>query len=122
MTTDATPLARRHDRATSKAAAQKQPARAPLIRAAVLEILTEHGQGTHDQIVSRYNRRISQGADYPLASASSIRTRTAELVRDGAVEVVPNERGRSAMGGPAHLWRAVIVQNNETLVQTYEVA
>jgi len=107
-------LARRTDPATSRIAAARQPARSPLIRAAVLEVLTEDGPATHDQIVARYNRRIAQGADYPTASASSIRTRTRELVRDGKVEQVPDARGRSSMGGPANLWRAVVVQGSWT--------
>lgn|GEM_PF-775588 len=115
-------LARRGDPATSHAAAAKQPQRSPLIRAAVLEVLTEDGPATHDQIVARYNRRIAHGAGYPAASASSIRTRTKELVRDGQVEQVPDAVGRSSMGQPAHLWRAVTVQQTETSDQTGWIA
>ncbi len=115
-------LSRRGDPATSRTAAAKQPQRSPLIRAAVLEVLTEDGPATHDQIVARYNRRIAQGSGYPAAAASSIRTRTKELVRDGKVEQVPDAVGRSSMGGPAHLWRAVAVQGNETTVQSGRVA
>lgn len=108
-------LARRGDPATSRHAAAKQTRnRCAVIRAAILEVLTEGGRATHDQIVARYNRAIARGADYPAASASSIRTRTKELVRDGLVEQVPGERGRSSMGGPANLWRAVDVQGSWT--------
>lgn len=108
--------ARREDPAESKDAASKAAPRAPHVRLAVMAVLTEDGPGTLDQIVSRFNQRTVREPDWPRASASSIRTRVSELVRDGQAERVPDEVGRSAMGNRAAVWRAVPVQGAQTIV------
>ena len=108
MTTNPATLARIYDPETSKTAARKTVSRTYLVRLQVLACLQEHGPLTHDQLITVYG----QTPDAPLASASSIRTRCAELVRAGLVE--PAGRDRSRMGNPAQLWRALNVQEMET--------
>lgn len=99
-------LARSNDPATSKAAAEKQPKRAPHIRNAVHRLLTETGPLTHDALIAIYTMRSKfDPKHYPKASPSSIRTRVHELVDNGDVEQHPTEIGVSAMGNKAHLWQ-----------------
>lgn len=107
--------ARRDDPAESKDAAAKAAPRAPQVRLAVERVMTEDGPGTLDQIVSRFNRRAVTEDGWPRASASSIRTRVSELVRDGRAEQVPDEFGRSAMGNRAAIWRARAVQGSQAI-------
>lgn len=104
-------MSRTDDPGTSKEAAKKAVKRVPLVRNAVLLVMTEEGPGTLDQIISRFNHRAVRETDWPQASASSIRTRVSELVRCGLAEQVPDEVGRSAMGNRAAVWRVVPVQN-----------
>lgn len=101
-------LARTNDPATSKAAAEKQTRRAPIIREAVHRLLTETGPLTHDGLVTIYQQRATfDPRHYPKASASSIRTRVSELVEAGHVQAHPTCFGRSSMGNKAHLWQVV---------------
>lgn len=104
--------ARTADPATSHEAAAKAVKRRPKVRPAVHQVITENGPLTHDGIVAAYHARSLTTAGWPAASASSIRTRVSELVRDGLVEAVPDETSRSSMGNRAHLWRAVVVYGN----------
>lgn len=110
--------ARTTDPDTSHVAAQ-MPRRTPLIRAHIVDILSDGRPRTLDQIVTEYQRGI-RSKNYTQASASSIRTRVAELRRDEQVERVQPERGgvrsegKSNLGNPASLWRAVTVQRNGT--------
>lgn len=105
-------LARTTDPETSHEAA-RLPRKGELIKGAVLAILGEDGPATHDQIVGRYNARLAAGHDYPPAGASSIRTRVAELVDEGLVDVLEAEWGRSTMGNRARRWRLVDQDDDE---------
>jgi len=68
------------------------------IRTGILHILADSVPRTLDEIVAEYVER-----GYVWASASSIRTRVAELRRDGKVERLPGRGARSNMGNPAAL-------------------
>lgn len=106
-------LARKSDPASSHAAASK-PRRTALIRKGVLLVLADGIARTLDEIVEDY-RLISD--QLPWASDSSIRTRAAELRRDGLIERVESDArrsGRSRLGNPAGLYRATTVQSNST--------
>lgn len=109
-------LYRRTDPATSREAAEKFAPRRLTVRAAVHLVLTEHGPLTHDDLVKVYGREAAERADWPLATASSIRTRCKELTRDGLVERVPDAEGRSRYGNRAAVWRAAGVYSGETVV------
>lgn len=106
-------IARRTDPATSHAAAASVAPKAPRVRERVLEILHEHGPLTLDALIGKH-RSAEVFKGWPPASDSSIRTRCSELVRDGLAEPVSDDVGQSSMGHPARLFRAAIVQNNET--------
>lgn len=108
MTTMTLP-ARATDPATSHEAAAKAIVGRPRVRDAVWHVLKEDGPMTHDDLIAAYNQRAMQIAGWPMASASSIRTRCSELVRDGLVEQVPDLAGASRMGNRALVWRAVTV-------------
>ncbi len=97
MTTDTLPV-RRGDPATSHEAAAKAVLGRPRVREQVLDALRDHGPMTHDQIMTHVR-----------ASPSGVRTRVSELVRDGEVEAVPDQLGRSDMGNRALVWRATSV-------------
>lgn len=88
------------------------------VRSRVLAILAgskEAADGvTHDALIGLY-RKYALRLGWPPASDSSIRTRCNELLKDGEVERVPDAAGESRFGRPALLWRAVPVQNSETL-------
>lgn len=107
-------LHRRTDPVTSRRAAQKVEPRRLTVRAAVHLVLIEEGPLTHDALVKAYGARASTQADWPITTASSIRTRCKELERDGLVEVTEG-LGKSRYGNAAHLWRAVDVQGTETI-------
>lgn len=113
--TDKAP-ARNTDPWTSHAAALEVGPMVTTIRSRVLGILTaapEAADGaTHDQIITLY-RKYAMRLGWPPASDSSIRTRVNELVRDGDVEAVPGDTGKSKYGRAALLWRAVPVQKEE---------
>ncbi len=100
---------------TSHEAAEKVVTRRIRVRDAVLRILREHGPMTHEELVDRYVWEFRCGT-VPASSASSIRTRCAELVDDGEVEMVPDETRRTAMGNRARLWRAVGVYESGDVV------
>lgn len=95
---------------TSHQAAAKAVANRPRIRDCVFAVIAEAGPAgiTHDALVVAYHRKMAQIHGWPPASASSIRTRCSELVRDDLVESVPDHVERSALGNRARLWRAVI--------------
>ena len=97
MTTTTLPV-RRGDPLTSHAAAAQAVRGRPRVREQVLAALRDHGPMTHDQIMTHVN-----------ASPSGVRTRVSELVRDGEVEAVPGQLGRSDMGNRALIWRATNV-------------
>jgi hypothetical protein len=101
-----TPLPVRHtDPATSREAAADAVKRRTTVRDAVYFVLYVDGPTTLDRLVSRYGEYISVVSDWPAASASSIRTRCSELVRDGLAERVPDATGTSDMGNRALVWR-----------------
>lgn len=106
--------ARKGDPATSHEAAAGVDAGGQ--RARVYALLLEAGpEGlTHEQLIARHGRK-HMTAGWPAASGQGIRSRCAELVRDGLVEAVPDKYGRTADGGRTRYWRAVSVQNNETI-------
>lgn len=104
---------RNTDPGTSHAAARR-PRRVPAIRTGILDVLSDRIPRTHDQIVSEYTRRAPYHG-YPRAGASSIRTRTKELVVDGLVERLDRTRtARSNLNNPAGLYRAVTVHPDST--------
>jgi hypothetical protein len=108
---------RTSDPATSYYAAADVAPSVSTVRSRVLGILAGSreaaGGVTHDGLIALY-RKYALRLGWPPASDSSIRTRCNELLKDGEVEQVPAEQGRSRYGRPALLWRAVIVQNSET--------
>lgn len=114
--TDKAPT-RNTDPWTSHAAALEVGPWVTTVRSRVLGILTaapEAADGlTHDQVIALY-RKYAIRLGWPPASDSSIRTRVNELVREGDVEQVPDDTGKSKYGRAALLWRAVPVQREET--------
>lgn len=107
-------LARTTDPETSHEAA-RLPRKVDLIRLGILDVLSDGKARTLDQIVGEYTRR-ARSHGYPPAGASSIRTRTSELRKDERVERVEGHRtGRSNLGNPAGFYRALDVQNYETI-------
>ena len=84
-------------------------------RERVLALLTEAGPGglTHDKLIERHRAKEWRNG-WPEASPSSLRSRCAELVKDGEVEAVPEVSGKSNGGRRAHLWRAANVHNEKT--------
>lgn len=70
----------------------------------VLDILLVEGRPlTHDQIIARYEGRAAAYESVPWASPQSIRSRVAELVRQGRVVAV-DKAGRSRFGRAATRW------------------
>lgn len=77
------------------------------VRTCVFNCIAEHAgeRGlTHDDIERAYMRGLSRGR-YTLATDSGIRARTAELVKAGLVERIPDTLGKSRTGRRAALWR-----------------
>lgn len=77
------------------------------VRTCVFNCIAEHAgeRGlTHDDIERAYMRGLSRGR-YTLATDSGIRARTAELVKAGLVERIPDTLGTSRTGRRAALWR-----------------
>lgn len=101
---------------TSHAAAADVAPMVSTVRSRVLGILSAAPDAlegvTHDGLITLY-RQYALRLGWPPASDSSIRTRVAELVRDGEVERVPDDAGRSRFGRAALLWRVVPVQKEE---------
>jgi hypothetical protein len=116
MTAEKAPV-RNTDPWTSHAAAADVAPTVSTVRSRVLGILSAAPDAlegvTHDGLITLY-RQYALRLGWPPASDSSIRTRVNELVRDGEVERVPDDAGRSRFGRPALLWRVVPVQNRET--------
>lgn len=100
---------RNDDPDTSHAAAAKAVKRRPRVRDAVYLVLSEEGPLTHDDLVAAYGRRSMMVEGWPTASASSIRTRCAELADDGLVDHETLD-GVSRMGNRARLWRVIVPQ------------
>lgn len=96
------------DPITSHLAEVKAARTAATVRERVLLLIRDHGPVTHDRLV-RLHQRHHVDDDWPPATASSIRTRCSELVRDGLVERVPDALGQSDARHAATLWRARIV-------------
>lgn len=89
---------------TSRAAAESITLeRVSSTQRAVFSVLTLKGHLTDEGLVEAVH------AAFPLRrdSASSIRSRRAELVRKGLVEAVPGRLGVTATGRCCHLWRTV---------------
>ena len=86
-------------------------------RERVLALLVAAGEDgiTHEGLIGAHRRKTMQG--WPPATDQSIRSRCAELVRDGLAELVPDDYGRTATGRRSRRWRAVSVQNKETAGQ-----
>lgn len=98
--------ARTSDPYTSQIAAGVATRSLPSHRALVLAILEEEGVPlTHPQIVAIAGRWRMMGRG-PSFTEQSLRSRCAELVRDGLVVEVPDERGVSQHGNPARLFVA----------------
>lgn len=98
-TIDPRTLARTPDPTTSHlaaAAVAAKPKRVELIRRGILHTLADNRPRTLDEIVADYTV-----AGHPTASASSIRTRVKELIRDGKVRRLPGRDALSSMGNPA---------------------
>lgn len=77
------------------------------VRSCVFDCIAEHAghRGmTHDDIERAYMRGLSRGR-YTLATDSGIRARTAELVKAGLIERIPDMLGKSRTGRRAALWR-----------------
>lgn len=106
MTLTSLPV-RHTDPATSREAAAQAVRRRTTVRDAVYFVLYVNGPATLDQLVSKYRESVGVVSDWPTASASSIRTRCSELVRDGLAERVPDATGSSDMGNRALVWRVV---------------
>lgn len=111
MTTNETrTIVRRTDPDTSHMAAATVAPRRQRVRDAVLSVVQDgcvvNPGLTHEDIVGMYQARVAEFGHVPPASASSIRTRVAELVDDGLVEMVPDTYGKTSMGNRARLWRA----------------
>lgn len=109
-TIDPRTLARTPDPTTSHLAAAKvaaKPNKVALIGRGIIGVLADCVPRTLDEIVHEYVER-----GYALASASSIRTRVAELRREGKIHRLPGTRARSSMGNPAALH--VLVPENLT--------
>lgn len=100
-TIDPRTLARTTDPTTSHLAATQvaaKPKRVELIRRGILHTLADLRPRTLDEIVVDYTV-----AGHPTASASSIRTRVKELMRDAKVRRLPGRDARSSLGNPAAL-------------------
>ena len=97
---------RASDPGTSWAAAMKAVLASSKIRPVVLEVITEHGPLTHDELIAAYHHRVVMDPDTRRASESAIRTRLKELVRDGVV-VEAADKGLSNFGNAAKRWVAV---------------
>lgn len=97
---------------TSYEAAMKAVAHASKYRPLLLEIITEHGPITFDEIIGHYNMRRVMDESVPGASDSGIRTRVKELQRMGLVRIDP-EKGVSSHGNRARRW--VVVSEDEFL-------
>lgn len=96
------PLARTTDPMTSHLAPSGKAARAT-IADAVLKTLKKHRRGlTDEQLVDVY-RALPKA---PKATPSGIRTRRAELVAAGLVEMVTDREGVTETGRRAKIWRA----------------
>lgn len=103
--TDHLPV-RTGDPTTSYMAAIRAVAGASGIRPVVLRIVREHGPLTHDEIIRHYRHLLVTDPDTPPASDQGIRSRTRELVIQGAIR--PDaERGLSVFGNSAQRWIAI---------------
>lgn len=102
--TSTTAHARPTDPSTSHSAAARVDV--PGQRARVLDILHDLGPSTDEELVAEHHRRTATRR-WPRASASGLRSRRAELVRDGLVEPVEDPDARTVLGGRALRWRAV---------------
>ena len=115
-------VARKTDPGTSHAAAADVSLRATTVRSRVAAIFAVAEEPmTQDQLIGAYKRN-SMRLGWPPASDSSIRTRCNELWRDGEVERVEGEAGKSRHGRAAILWRAASVQSSETADDKGETA
>lgn len=115
-------VARKTDPGTSHAAAADVSRRVTTVRSRVAAIFAVAEEPmTQDQLIGAYKRN-SMRLGWPPASDSSIRTRCNELWRDGEVERVEGEAGKSRHGRAALLWRAVSVQNKKTGADKAETA
>lgn len=98
--------ARSGDPITSFAAGFRAVLGASKVRPVVLDILTQHGPMTHDELIAAYNTRVVLDPDTPRSSESGIRTRLSELRRFGLVEAM-EDLSKSNFGNAAQLWVAV---------------
>lgn len=106
---------RKGDPETSHLAAAEVGPRILRLKDRIETILQTTGRAfTHDALISEYKRQALE-LGWPPASDSGIRTRCNELLKAGRVERVEEECGASRFGRPSILWRAVIVQNSETV-------
>lgn len=96
------PLARKTDPITSHLAPGSKASRAT-IADAVLKTLKKYRRGLTDEQLVEVYASITKA---PKATPSGIRTRRAELVAAGLVEMVEDREGVTATGRRAKVWRA----------------
>ena len=105
-----TPHARHTDTETSHiAAASVKTSTVKLLQESILKILEEYfPQGlTDEELYAEVDTLLLIGRGWLSISGSSLRTRRRELVDEGLIEAVPDERARTNAGRPCHTWRLV---------------
>lgn len=115
--------ARTTDPIESHLAAETASRTAPTVRATVHRLLEAAGEPlTFDQLIARYRQAAMDGQAPPRTSDQAIRTQCKYLEDEGTVLVVPDQIGRSRLGGRARLHCArsvydawMFVQNNEAV-------
>jgi hypothetical protein len=98
--------ARSGDPITSFAAGVRAIMGASKVRPVVLELVTDHGPMTHDDVIAAYHTKVVLDPDTPRSSDSGIRTRLSELTRFGLVEAA-EDLSKSNYGNAAKQWVAV---------------
>lgn len=114
--------ARTTDPIESHLAAETASRTASTVRATVHRLLEAAGEPlTFDQLIARYRQAAMDGQAPPRTTDQAIRTQCKYLEDEGSALVVPDQIGRSRLGGRARLHCArsvyvswLAVQNSET--------
>lgn len=86
-----------------EAADLQTPEKIGHVKVAICGILVEHGPITDDELIDHYTTRCGTHPAVPKVTPQSVRTRRAELVRDGIVRESP-AMGWSKLGNRAATW------------------
>lgn len=88
---------------SAHAAALQTPTHTGYVKAAILGLFADYGPMTDDELTDRYLDRAGAHPHVPLVTPQSIRTRRADLTREGRVRD-QGMLGWSKLGNPATVW------------------